>query len=141
MPVVVQGGTFLNDAVLHAFRETLGLGEEELIRYPDTRFVLGAGALGAALLAKGMYERGHDSAFKGFDTILNSRYHTTTPACHHAPCRRRCSGLVALMENGRVISGYKSIDCDYGLFDGLVTSEPARKAMTTGGVSYGNGGS
>ncbi|MBI3945067.1 MAG: hypothetical protein HY321_04050 [Armatimonadetes bacterium] len=137
VPIVAQGGTFLNDAVLHAFRDTLGLGPDELIRYPDTRFVLGAGALGAALLAKGMYERGYDSAFKGFDAILGSRYDTITTRCRHAPCTRRCEGLVALRENDRVISGYKSIDCDYGLFDGLAASEDAREAMSSGGGLHG----
>ncbi|MCS6861455.1 MAG: acyl-CoA dehydratase activase [Abditibacteriales bacterium] len=145
VPIVMQGGTFLNEAVQRAFKEMLQLNDEELIIYPDRRFILNAGALGAALLAKGMYERGYDSHFKGFDVILRNEYKSVTTSCEYAPCYRKCKGVVALLENGRVISGYKSIDCDFGMFDGLVTNERNRAHMQSrvelalSGAFNGNG--
>ena len=145
VPIVMQGGTFLNEAVQLAFKEMLQLNDEELIIYNDRRFILSAGALGAALLAKGMYERGYESHFKGFDAILNSEYKSVTTNCEFAPCYKKCKGVVALLENGKVVSGYKSIDCDFGMFDGLVTSErnrlhmQSRVELALSGAFNGNG--
>ncbi|MBI3961293.1 MAG: hypothetical protein HY335_00970 [Deinococcus sp.] len=121
VPLVAQGGTFLNQAVQHAFREVLGLGQDEFIVAEDKRYVLCAGALGAALMARSKWEQGLDTAFKGFDRVLSSAYRTVTLDCHYAPCPRRCTGVVALLENGQPVAGYKAIDCDYGLFSGLFT--------------------
>ena len=128
-PVVLQGGTCLNEAVQQAFREILSLADGDLVIYADRRMIIGAGALGAALLAKGMYERGYDSAFKGYDAILGREYRAVTTSCAYEACARRCGDLVALLEDGAVISGYKSIDCDFGMFDGLIEQDHLRARM------------
>ncbi len=128
-PVVLQGGTCLNGAVQRAFRDVLQLQDGDLVIYPDPRMIICAGALGAALLAKAMYERGYDSAFKGYDAILGRDYRAVTTACAYGPCPRRCRDLVALLEDGVVISGYKSIDCDFGMFDGLIEQDQVRAHM------------
>ena len=66
--IVVQGGTFTNDAVLRAFEQYVG---REVTRSPYPGLM---GAIGAALLAKEQVERnGGDSAsgssFIGFDAV------------------------------------------------------------------------
>ncbi len=122
LPVVAQGGAFLNDAVLAAFRQVLGLGDEEFIRHPDPRFVIGAGALGAALLTCARYEEGLKTAFKGFDAVAARRYETVSLECRHPECPRKCAGVVALLEEGVPIAGYRSIDCPLGMFEGRITS-------------------
>ncbi len=124
VPIVAQGGAFLNGAVQEAFRRTLDLGPDEFVVHPDPRWVVGAGALGAALLARGMYEEGHESSFKGFDHVFASRYRTVSTQCRHPQCHRTCDGVIVLLENERPIAGYRSIDCSLGLFDGL-TANPA----------------
>lgn len=128
-PVVLQGGTCLNGAVQRAFRDVLELADGDLVIYPDPRMIICAGALGAALLAKAMYERGYDSAFKGYDAILGRDYRAVPTSCAYAPCARHCGDLVALLEDGVVISGYTSIDCDFGMFDGLIEQHHVRAHM------------
>ncbi|MDQ7848725.1 MAG: BadF/BadG/BcrA/BcrD ATPase family protein [Armatimonadota bacterium] len=129
LPVVAQGGAFLNDAVLAAFRQVLGLGEEQFIRHPDPRFVIGAGALGAALLARARYEEGLTTAFKGFSAVATRRYETVSLECRHPECPRRCTGVVALLEEGVPIAGYRSIDCPLGMFEGRITSRRVEAHM------------
>ncbi|MBM4027792.1 MAG: hypothetical protein FJ280_20690 [Planctomycetes bacterium] len=123
LPIVAQGGTFLNDAVVAAFREALGLDEATFIRHPDPRFVIGAGALGAALLACLRFEEGCSTAFKGFKAVAARQYEAVSLDCAHPECERSCSGVVALLEEGVPIAGYRSINCPMGLFEGLITSE------------------
>lgn len=119
-PIVAQGGTFLNKAIQKAFKDVLKISDEEMIIASDPKYVIGAGALGAAILAKEEYERGCDTAFKGFDYIINSNYTTETVACSNTVCNRACQGLITLTENNIPIAGYKSIDCDFGLFSGMI---------------------
>lgn len=123
LPIVAQGGAFLNTAVQEAFRRTLELSPDELRIARDPREIIGAGALGAALLSRGMYEQGLDTAFKGFDAIARSTYRTASATCHHAQCGRTCPGVVALLENDRPVAGYRSVDCPLGLFDGRVGAQ------------------
>ena len=64
--IVVQGGTFANDAVLRAFEQYVG---REVTRSPYPGLM---GAIGAALLAKEQVEKGKDgssSSFIGFDAV------------------------------------------------------------------------
>lgn len=131
-PIVAQGGTFLNQAIQHAFRDILNLSEEELYIASDTRLVLGAGALGAAILAKEKYEEGYTPTFKGFNHVLNSTYVTETASCHYGICGRQCDNLLVLKENNQVIAGYKSIDCPFGYYDGLFSNNEAIKASSIG---------
>ena len=80
----------------------------------------------AALLSRARWEQGYDTAFKGFDAIFASHYRTVTTTCVFEPCPRRCEGVVALLENGVPIAGYKSVDCDYGRFAGSIRSAAER---------------
>lgn len=129
VPIVAQGGVFLNEAVQETFRQILDLGPAEFLVNPDARQVVGAGALGAALLAKEMYEHGYDTAFKGFNRISSSTYRTASVQCRHPRCHRTCDGVIVLLENGRPVAGYRSIDCALSLFEGLATSESQRQHM------------
>lgn len=128
-PIVAQGGAFLNRAVQHAFRQTLGLGPQEFIVADDPRYVLGAGALGAALLARSSWEQGHETHFKGFEAIRRSRYESLTTVCAHPDCGRRCTEVVMLLEDGAPIAGYRSIDCPLGQFSGLARDPEQRQHM------------
>ncbi len=127
VPVVAQGGTFLNQAIKKAFMDTLQLTESDFIIAKDNRFVIGAGALGAALLSKQAYEKGYDSSFKGFDYIINSDYYTETLTCSNPVCDRTCHGLISLMENDKPVAGYKSINCDFGHFEGMFQDESSKE--------------
>lgn len=129
VPVVAQGGAFLFEAVGKAFRDLTGLSEDEFLIHSDRRYVLGAGALGAALLAKNRWEQGYESAFKGFERLAVVEYTTVSLTCRYEPCGKRCDGVVALLEDGVPISGYKAIDCEYGLFDGFVADKPLLQAI------------
>ena len=131
VPIVAQGGTFLNRAVQHAFRETLGLGPDEFVVAEDRRYVLCAGALGAARIARGRWEQGYESRFEGFDFILGSTYRTVSTTCMHPLCHRRCEGVVALLENGVPVAGYRAIDCKLGLFSGRFENDAARRHVET----------
>ncbi|MFT9487060.1 MAG: acyl-CoA dehydratase activase [Tepidibacillus sp.] len=131
VPIVAQGGTFLNEAIQHAFKETLQLSEDEFIIAEDRRLVVGAGALGAALLAKDAYAKGMNSSFKGFDSILLSSYHTRTLTCKHPSCDRTCHGVITLLEDDQPIAGYKSINCDFGLFEGMIEDDASKKHIET----------
>jgi predicted CoA-substrate-specific enzyme activase len=126
-PIVAQGGAFLNAAVRHAFRRTLDLENEEFIVSERVHDVLCAGALGAARLAQGRWQEGYDSHFKGFERVLASEYDTVTVTCHNRGCARRCDGLVALLENGAPVAGYKAIDCPFGFFSGMLTDGDPRR--------------
>jgi predicted CoA-substrate-specific enzyme activase len=129
IPIVAQGGAFLNKAVQHAFRETLDLGSDEFVVSPQPHHVLCAGALGASLLARARWQQGYASHFKGFANILDSEYHTVTATCSHRSCPRRCQEVVALLENGVPIAGYKAIDCARGYFSGLAGDGEHKRHM------------
>lgn len=129
LPVVAQGGGFLNSALQKAFRDTLELGPEEFVVHEDPRYVLCAGALGAALLARARYEEGMDSGFKGFPRLFSSTYRTVSTNCSFPGCGRSCRGLVLLLEDGKPLAGYKSIDCRFGFFDGRVEEGEEKEYM------------
>lgn len=76
--VVVQGGTFYNQAVLRAFEKTTGIQAV----CPDISGIMGA--FGAALLARERYH-GQEPTILSLQEILNLSYTTTT---------RRCGGCV-----------------------------------------------
>lgn len=127
LPVVAQGGAFLNPALQEAFRTTLGLGRDEFFVADDPRLVVGAGALGAALVARERWEAGWSSRFLGFDRIAHTHFETRTLVCRHPRCGRQCPGVIALLSDGEPVAGYKSVDCPVGFFDGVITSpEEAR---------------
>jgi hypothetical protein len=122
VPIVAQGGTFLNTAVQHAFRTTLQLNSQEFVVADDSRYVLCAGALGAALISRGKWEQGYDSHFKGFSTLATRCYSTVTTTCQLPECHHLCQRVVALQEDGVPIAGYRAVDCPWGHFSGLAST-------------------
>jgi predicted CoA-substrate-specific enzyme activase len=85
--VVVQGGTFLNDAVLRAFELLTG---REVIR-PDAAGLMGA--YGAALVAGDRFEESGPSPVKSSETLERMRVDTELAVC--GLCQNRCRCTVS----------------------------------------------
>lgn len=79
--VVVQGGTFYNDAILKAFEDEAGI---EVIR-PNISGIMGA--FGAALIAKA--QNLEKSKMLSYDEIINFEYEATNVTCQL--CSNKCS--------------------------------------------------
>lgn len=106
--IVVQGGTFYNDAVLRAFEKIVG---KNVIR-PDIAGLMGA--YGMALLSKEQYESNLDMEYHS--TISNAeQIDNLTIKTSHARCGRcenNCLLTINIFENGkRFISGNR---CEKG---------------------------
>ncbi len=103
--VVVQGGTFYNDAVLRSFEKISGC---EAVR-PDIAGIMGA--FGAALIARERYQEGQTSSMLPLDKIIGLKYDTSMARCKG--CTNRCVLTVNRFEGGRqFISGNR---CERGL--------------------------
>ena len=120
--VVVQGGTFKNDAVLRALEQYLG---KEVTRAPYPGEM---GCIGAALLTKRRMEAagqaGH-SAFIGFEALETFRYvQRENLPCPH--CANHCSRTVVEFSGGaRYVTGNR---CPRG--ESLEGETPAAAART-----------
>ena len=90
--VVVQGGTFYNQAVLRAFECIAGVEAT----CPDISGIMGA--FGAALIAKQRYT-GQEPTMLPLDDILNLTYTTSTVHC--GGCSNSCMLTVNKFPNGR----------------------------------------
>jgi len=106
--IVVQGGTFYNDAVLRAFEKIVG---KDVIR-PDIAGLMGA--YGMALLSKEQFESNMDMEYRS--TISNSeQIDNLTIKTSHARCGRcenNCLLTINIFENGKkFISGNR---CEKG---------------------------
>ena len=102
--IVVQGGTFYNDAVLRAFERTAGC---ECIR-PDIAGIMGA--FGAALIARERWE-GAETSMLPLDKIISLEYRTSMTRCQG--CNNRCVLTVNQFGGGRrFVSGNR---CERGL--------------------------
>ena len=102
--IVVQGGTFHNDAVLRAFEKIIGV---EVIN-PDISGVMGA--FGAALVAKNNY-KGERSSILSLDEMINLEYSTQTTRCQG--CLNHCMLTINKFDPNRTfISGNR---CEKGL--------------------------
>ena len=102
--IVVQGGTFLNHAVLRAFEK---ITEINAI-CPDISGLMGA--FGAALIAKERYN-GQTSAMLSLDDIINLEYTSSSTRCKG--CSNNCMLTVNKFSgNRRYISGNR---CEKGL--------------------------
>lgn len=102
--VVVQGGTFYNEAVLRAFEKISGC---EAI-CPDISGIMGA--FGAALLARDRYH-GQQPTMLPLDEILDLSYTTTATRCRG--CENQCHLTINRFSGGRrYISGNR---CEKGL--------------------------
>ena len=90
--VVVQGGTFYNQAVLRAFERIAGVEAT----CPDISGIMGA--FGAALVAKQRYH-GQQGTMLPLDDILSLTYSTSTVHC--GGCSNNCLLTVNKFPNGR----------------------------------------
>lgn len=102
--IVVQGGTFYNDAVLRSFEL---LSEREAIR-PDIAGIMGA--FGGALIAKERYEKNHVTSLLDISKLENFNLQTNTARC--GQCSNNCLLTINKFGNGeRFISGNR---CEKG---------------------------
>lgn len=101
--IVVQGGTFYNDAVLRSFEKIAGC---EAIR-PDIAGIMGA--FGAALIARS--ERGEKSGMLPLEEIINLEYSSSLTRC--GGCGNNCLLTINHFPGGRnFVSGNR---CEKGL--------------------------
>ena len=90
--IVVQGGTFYNQAVLRAFEKIAGVEAT----CPDISGIMGA--FGAALVARERYH-GQESTTLPLNDILNLTYTTSTTRC--GGCSNRCMLTINKFPGGR----------------------------------------
>jgi len=102
--VVVQGGTFYNDAVLRSFEL---ISECDAVR-PDIAGIMGA--FGAALIARERYD-GQESTMLPLEKIISLKYTTSMSRCKG--CTNNCHLTINRFSGGRqFISGNR---CEIGL--------------------------
>ncbi len=103
--IVVQGGTFYNDAVLRSFEKIAGC---EAIR-PDIAGIMGA--FGAALIARERYETGYESSMLSYEKICALQFETSMAKCKG--CTNNCRLTINKFSGGRqFISGNR---CERGI--------------------------
>lgn len=103
--IVVQGGTFYNDAVLRSFEKIAGC---EAIR-PDIAGIMGA--FGAALIARDNYTPGYETTMLSYDKICSLQFETSMAKCHG--CTNSCRLTINRFSGGRqYISGNR---CERGI--------------------------
>ena len=103
--IVVQGGTFYNDAVLRSFER---IANCEAIR-PDIAGIMGA--FGAALIARERYEDGKETTMLSIDKINELKYTTSMANCRG--CTNNCRLTINKFTGGRqFVSGNR---CERGI--------------------------
>ena len=103
--IVVQGGTFYNDAVLRSFEK---LTNTEAIR-PDIAGIMGA--FGAAIIARERYVEGIITHLLGKEELENFNYNTSIARCNN--CSNKCLLTITKFEDGeKFISGNR---CERGI--------------------------
>ena len=103
--IVVQGGTFYNDAVLRSFEK---IANCHAIR-PDIAGIMGA--FGAALIARERYQEGEKTSMLSIDQINSLQYTTSMANCRG--CTNNCRLTINKFSGGRkYISGNR---CERGL--------------------------
>ncbi len=103
--IVVQGGTFYNDAVLRSFEKIAGCNA---IR-PDIAGIMGA--FGAALIARERYQKGSRTSMLSFEKINALQFETSMAKCKG--CTNNCRLTINKFTGGRqYISGNR---CERGL--------------------------
>ena len=103
--IVVQGGTFYNDAVLRSFEK---IANCEAIR-PDIAGIMGA--FGAAMIARERYEEGRETTMLSIDKINELKYTTSMANCRG--CTNNCRLTINKFTGGRqFISGNR---CERGI--------------------------
>ena len=118
--VVVQGGTFLNDAVLRAFELLTGA---QVIR-PDIAGLMGA--YGAALTAQSRHEPGAASTILRLEELDDFSVETRLDTCRL--CQNHCQLTISTFNDGsRHVSGNR---CERGLeFQLTGVSTPHKSAL------------
>ena len=91
--IVVQGGTFYNNAVLRSFEK---IADCEAIR-PDIAGIMGA--FGAALIARERYEEGTVSSMLSMDEIEKLEFSTSMARCRG--CTNNCLMTINKFSGGR----------------------------------------
>ena len=91
--IVVQGGTFYNDAVLKSFEIVSG---RSAVR-PDISGIMGA--FGAALIAMNKYKEGSKTSMLSIDEISSLTYETSMTRCKG--CTNSCLLTINKFNNGR----------------------------------------
>lgn len=103
--VVVQGGTFYNDAVLRSFERVSGC---KAVR-PDIAGIMGA--FGAALIAREHYEDNMDTTMLPLEEIIGLKFESSMARCKG--CTNHCLLTINKFTGGRqFISGNR---CERGL--------------------------
>ncbi len=103
--IVVQGGTFYNDAVLRSFEKIAGC---EAVR-PDIAGIMGA--FGAALIARERYTEGEASSMLSIEQIKSLQFTSTMSKCKG--CTNNCRLTINRFTGGRqYISGNR---CERGI--------------------------
>ncbi len=103
--IVVQGGTFYNDAVLRSFEKIAGV---EAVR-PDIAGIMGA--FGAALIARERYETGMPTTMLSIEQINELTYTTKLSRCQG--CTNHCLLTInRFSDNRQYITGNR---CERGL--------------------------
>ena len=103
--IVVQGGTFYNDAVLRSFER---IADCEAIR-PDIAGIMGA--FGAALIARERYSADKETTMLPIEKINTLKYSTTMANCKG--CTNNCRLTINKFSGGRqYISGNR---CERGI--------------------------
>lgn len=103
--IVVQGGTFYNDAVLRSFEK---IADCEAIR-PDIAGIMGA--FGAALIARERYEEGAETTMLSIQKINELKYTTSIANCKG--CTNSCRLTINKFTGGRqFVSGNR---CERGI--------------------------
>ena len=103
--IVVQGGTFYNDAVLRSFER---IADCEVIR-PDIAGIMGA--FGAALIARERYDESKPTTMLSLEQINEFQYTTTQTHCRG--CTNSCRLTINRFTGGRqFISGNR---CERGI--------------------------
>ena len=103
--IVVQGGTFYNDAVLRSFEK---IADCEAVR-PDIAGIMGA--FGAALIARERYEDGSVTTMLPIEKINSLQYTTSMANCKG--CTNNCRLTINRFSGGRqFISGNR---CERGI--------------------------
>ena len=103
--IVVQGGTFYNDAVLRSFER---IADCEAIR-PDIAGIMGA--FGAALIARERYSTDKETTMLPIEKINTLKYSTTMANCKG--CTNNCRLTINKFSGGRqYISGNR---CERGI--------------------------
>ena len=91
--IVVQGGTFYNDAVLRSLEK---IAEVEVVR-PDIAGIMGA--FGCALIARERYQKGMETTMLPLEEILRLQYGTRLERCGR--CLNNCLLTINEFSGGR----------------------------------------